>query len=114
MTKQKMSSESVRPKKAEPERSGKAAPTTRQYATYMLAKACLVELEALYMDVLEEKRHNWAAHPERQEWLQAEVVRLRAQRKALEPCSYELAMQIVREYREMNNGTLFVDSSGSG
>ena len=72
-------------------------PTPHQLAAFKVARICLLELEALYTDILDEDRHDWARHPERHAWLTAEVTRLREKRKLLNAKDYESNIQIVKD-----------------
>jgi hypothetical protein len=81
--------------------SGAAMPTPQQLTAFKMARICLIELEALYTDILEEDRHDWALHPERHAWLTAEVTRLREQRKSLNANDHDTNIQIVRACRAM-------------
>ncbi len=73
-------------------------PTPRQVAAYRMARICLIEWADLYTVMLEEERHNWAQHPERVEWIRAEVTRLREQLQALRVSDQAANAQIAKDY----------------
>jgi len=80
------------------EQHGEAVPTPRQVAAYRMARICLIEWADLYTVMLEEKRHNWAQHPEREEWVKREVSRLQEQLHALRVSDQETNAQIAKDY----------------
>lgn len=81
-----------------------AVPTPRQVAVYRMARICLIEWADLYTVMLEEKRHNWAQHPERAEWIRAEVARLREQLQALRVSDQAVNVQIAKDYEAFLRG----------
>jgi hypothetical protein len=81
-----------------------ALPTPRQVALYRMARICLIEWADLYSVMLGEKRHNWAQHPERAEWIRAEVTRLREQLQALKVTEQAANVQVAKDYESFLGG----------
>jgi hypothetical protein len=90
--------------KATTDQPGEAVPTPRQVAIYRMARICLIEWADLYTVMLEEKRHNWAQHPEREEWIRAEVARLREQLHALKVTEQTANVQVAKDYEAFLKG----------
>lgn len=88
------------------EQHGEAVPTPRQVAAYRMARICLIEWADLYTVMLEEKRHNWAQHPERAAWIEAEVTRLKAQLQALKESDQAGNVQVAKDYDAFLNGSV--------